>query len=146
MKRTLVWTCIAVLALILGSCTVYVRGHAEHPAYLHALSDLRAARAHLDKMTPSENIDQKEMNAIAEIDGAIGEIKRAAIDDGKNLNDHPPVDVSLDRKGRFGTAIELLKSARRHLNKEEDNGYARGFKETVNTPYQQCHKYSGGAF
>ena len=33
-----------------------------------------------------------EQRAIQEIDQAIQDIKRASIDDGKNLNDHPPVD------------------------------------------------------
>jgi hypothetical protein len=129
MRKTLACIATAGLAFAFGSCAVYVKNHAEHPAYLHALTDLRAARAHLDKMTPSEMIDRKEMDAIAEINGAIGEIKRAALEDGKNINEHPPVDVALDRKGRFGKAIELLKSARRDLSKEEDNRHAKGLKK-----------------
>ena len=72
------------------------------------LSDLRAARAHLGQVTPSDRVDNEEQRAIEEIDRAIAEIKNAAIDDGKNLNDHPPVDEHMDRRGRFHRALELL--------------------------------------
>ena len=65
----------------------------RHPAYLHALTDLRHARAHLENLAPTHHMDKEEEHAIDEIDKAIEEIKRAAIDDGKNLNDHPPVDA-----------------------------------------------------
>src|SRR5271167_2064106 len=63
---------------------------ADHPAYLHALTDLRTARAHLQRPDGGELRDQ-EKKAIHEIDEAINEIKKASIDDGKDLNDHPPV-------------------------------------------------------
>ena len=44
-----------------------------HPAYLHALTDLRHARAHLERMTPNARVDADEQRAIEEIDAAIGE-------------------------------------------------------------------------
>ena len=34
--------------------------------------------------------------AISEIDHAIAELKRASIDDGKNIHDHPSADVPND--------------------------------------------------
>ena len=46
-----------------------------HPAYLHALSDLRLARAYLDQIAWPP-VQQDEEHAIREIDAAIGEIKR----------------------------------------------------------------------
>src|SRR5579859_5428022 len=61
-----------------------------HPAYLHALSDLRAARAFLARPA-SVTVKWDENVAIREIDAAIAELKQAAIDDGKPLEDHPPV-------------------------------------------------------
>src|SRR5215469_14998951 len=46
--------------------------------------------------------------AIQAIDDAINEIKKVSIDDGKDLNDHPPVEAGLDYTGRLHRAKELL--------------------------------------
>ena len=40
-----------------------------HPAYLHALTDLRHARAHLSVQTPNWKVDADEQRAIDAIDG-----------------------------------------------------------------------------
>src|SRR5277367_2415691 len=79
----------------------------KHPAYLHALSDLRDARAHLEHFS-SDPVDHEEEHAIDHIDKAIGEIKHAAIMDGKDIHDHMPVDAHLNRRDRFHKALELL--------------------------------------
>ena len=63
----------------------------KHPAYLHALSDLRAARWMLEHRPGDAAVSAQEDVAITEIDKAIGEIKKASIDDGKDIHDHPPV-------------------------------------------------------
>jgi hypothetical protein len=99
-----------------------------HPAYLHALTDLRHARAHLERMTPNARVDEFEQRAIDEIDAAIREVKEAAIDDGKPLSDHPPVDAGMDRPGRLRRAMELLDEAHRDIDEHESDGYARGLK------------------
>ena len=59
-----------------------------HPAYLHALTDLRHARFLLEKPAKPE-VKWDESNAVHEIDAAINEIKQAAIDDGKPLDGSP---------------------------------------------------------
>lgn len=100
----------------------------DHPAYLHALEDLRLMRAYLDRMTPNEVVDQESAHAIAEIDAAIAEIKRAAIDDGKNPNVHPPIDARITPTDRFHRAREAGNAAWRDVNQDEDNGYANGLK------------------
>jgi len=100
----------------------------KHPAYLHALSDLRHARAHLQRRGGNVGMRWDEHTAIAEIDAAIREIKEAAIDDGKSLEDHPPVDVRLDWSGQLHRALELLHRAREDVRGEEDNGLARGLR------------------
>jgi len=100
----------------------------RHPAYLRALTDLRTARAHLERPGRGE-LKEQENRAIREIDAAISEIKRAAIDDGKNLNDHPPVDVRLDWSGRLHRAVELLNRARNDIAREEDNRFAQGLQQ-----------------
>lgn len=103
-------------------------GH--HPAYLHALSDLRDARAHLQHMASEQVIDD-ELRAIDEIDKAIGEVKRAAIEDGKNIEDHMPVDAHMDRRGRFHRALELLDKAQRDASGEEDQPNTQGLQLRV---------------
>src|SRR3954447_5848553 len=95
---------LVAFAFLIGGCTgsatvtgtttetttphpVAVHPVAGHPAYMHALSDLRAARRH---PPPPANAQVKwdEKMAIREIDAAMSEIRRAAIDDGKPVDDH----------------------------------------------------------
>src|SRR5271168_931014 len=118
----------AVIAFLVAICATltFADEPGSHPAYLHALTDLRHARAHLERVTPSDRIDREEEHAIAEIDKAIAEIKRAAIDDGKDLNDHPPVDSHLGHAGRYHRALELLDKAHRDISEREDDGFAHG--------------------
>jgi len=103
----------------------------RHPRYLHALSDLRAARAHLDHLSMNEKRDDLEIQAIKKIDDAIAQMKKASIDDGKNLNDHPPVDAGLDRVGRYHRALQLLDSARKDITLEEDDPAAQGLQGRI---------------
>ncbi len=99
-----------------------------HPAYLRALTDLRHARAHLERMTPNARVDANEQRAIEEIDAAIREVKEAAIDDGKPLGAHPPVDAGMDRPGRLRRAMELLDQAHNDIDQHESDAFARGLK------------------
>jgi hypothetical protein len=100
----------------------------EHPYYLHALSDLRMARGYLEKLTPNEQLNVKEQQAIDEINAAINEIKKAAIDDGKDINDHPPIDVNLKKVGRYRKVLELLNKAHKDIKHGEDNIFAKGLR------------------
>jgi hypothetical protein len=103
---------------------------AIHPAYLHAISDLRYARALLYR-EDWRPVMHDQRAAVEEIDRAIGEAKRAAIDDGKNPNDHPPIDRGLGWEGRFRKAMELLNSAERDLSEAETNGAAAGWRNAA---------------
>jgi hypothetical protein len=69
-----------------------------------------------------------EAVAISAIDRAIAEIKRAAIDDGKDIADHEPLDANLRRGGRLHHALEELHAALKDVNQDEDNAYAQGLK------------------
>ena len=60
----------------------------------------------------------------AEIDAAINEIKRASIDDHKDVNDHPAVDVK-EHGSRLLRSIETLKKAHADVDHEEDNPAVR---------------------
>ena len=101
----------------------------KHPAYLHALSDLRAARWMLEHRPGDAAVSAHEDVAIAEIDATIREIKRAAIDDGKNIEDHPPVDGPKNRPGRLHKALELLRKVHSDVAREEDDPLTRGLRD-----------------
>jgi len=132
---------LALLAAapLLPACTVHEtrvvepsgpapRPMAAHPAYLHALSDLRDARFNLERKGGDAQMRWDERDAIGDVDRAIAEIKQASIDDGKNLNDHPAVDAREPRLGRLHRALAALRTARGDIEREEDNGYANGLK------------------
>ena len=99
-----------------------------HPHYLHALSDLRDARALLTALGEN-NVMGRELDAVVNIDKTIAEIKRASIDDGKNLNDHPPVDANIKHKARLIKARKLLDSSLKDLNYDEDDHKALHWRE-----------------
>jgi hypothetical protein len=101
----------------------------KHPYYLHALSDLRAARWMLEHRPGDVAVSANEDVGITEIDKAIGEIKRAAIDDGKNIQDHPPADLPNDRPGRLHKALDLLREVHSEVNREEDDPMTRGLRD-----------------
>jgi hypothetical protein len=100
---------------------------AAHPRYLHAISDLRYARALLFR-SDWRDVMRNQRAAIDEIDRAITAAKAAAIDDGRNPNDAPPVDARMPWEGRFRKAMELLESAERDLSFAEDNRAAAGWR------------------
>ena len=111
----------------------------KHPAYLHALSDLRDARAHLERLA-SDPVNQDEDNAVIAIDKAIDEIKRAAIMDGKNIADHVPVDAHLPLRGRFHKALDLLNRARADVSGEEDQPDTQGLQMRVLHHIDEAHR------
>ena len=116
------------LFVLLAPLTAQADMPGPHPAFLHALTDLRHARAHLEKpRNPQVNWDEKV--AIKAVDDAINEIKKASIDDGKPLSDHPPVDAGLDHVGRLKRALELLRKAKKDISERESNDFAHGLRD-----------------
>jgi tetratricopeptide (TPR) repeat protein len=101
-----------------------------HPRYLHAISDLRYARALLYR-SDWRDVMRDQRHAVEEIDRAIDEARRAAIEDGKNIDDHPPIDVRAGWEGRFRQAMDLLNSALRDLSSEEDNRDAAAWRSAA---------------
>jgi hypothetical protein len=119
----------ALVLMLATSTTAFADQPGAHPAYLHALTDLRTARAHIEKRGGDPQMKWDENVAIREIDAAINEIKKASVDDGKNLNDHPPVDAKKDRAGRLHRAAELLRQAHKDIKEKESNNFANGLQE-----------------
>jgi tetratricopeptide (TPR) repeat protein len=132
---------VAVFALLFAFSANSASAQGRHPAYLHALTDLRDARAHLDRPDHGELRDQ-EKKAIHEINDAINEIKKAAIDDGKDLNYHPAGDAHLDWPGRLHRAIELLDKAHNDIAREEDNGFAQGLQQRALGHIDRAHHHA----
>jgi hypothetical protein len=121
---------LLLISLSLGS-TVHAatpKSAWEHPYYLHALSDLRAARWMIEHRPGDWVRTQDEIEAVNQIDAAIGEIKKAAIDDGKNIAEKPPVDELPDHNGRLHAALDYLRKARQDISHDEDNMFAQGLQ------------------
>ncbi len=112
-----------------SGCKVTVVPQEKHPAYLHALADLRSARWLIEHRPGDWQQTISEMNAVKEINAAINDIKKAAVDDGKDINSHPQVDENPDHIGRLHDAVEFLRKAESDVTKEEDNAAAEGLKE-----------------
>jgi hypothetical protein len=101
----------------------------KHPAYLHALTDLRTARWELKKRGGDPQMKWDERTAIDEVEKAINEIKQASIDDGKDLEDHPKEDAGkLPRGARLHSALKLLETAHKDIKEKEDNSFAQGLQ------------------
>jgi hypothetical protein len=124
-------------ALLPRSARAQVPG--PHPAYLHALSDLRMARAYLSEGWGYEAVRRDDDHAVEQIDAAIHDIKQAAIDDGKNLNDHPTIDAHLGWHDRFARANELLARAHHDLDHAEDVPEARGLRDRAIGHIDEAH-------
>lgn len=127
--RILTMSAAAVLAVVVPTAmNADIPG--RHPAYLRARSDLRRAQM-LMRVREEPNVTRRLVEADHETEAAIGEIDRAAVLDRKDLEDRPHVDAFPDRRARFGRIVELLRSARRDLATEEDNGRARGWRDAA---------------
>lgn len=119
---------LALLALVFMTAFKVNTNPGEHPAYLHALSDLRAARWMLDHRPGNWKVLDDESVAIRQIDMAIDEIRKASIDDGKDVNWHPKMDEHPDHPGRLRDAAMYLHKAHEDVNKDEDNNFAKGLR------------------
>src|ERR1700677_1840929 len=100
-KLYLMILALGFIALASPSITHAQQVPGPHPAYLHALSDLRAARHYLNDNWAWGGVRREDEAAVGHIDAAINEIKRAAIDDGKVLNDPFPIDSHLSPHDRW---------------------------------------------
>lgn len=130
MKKLLTILCTGVFVLFTQFSAIAQGGYRnDHPHYIKALSNLRAARWMIEHRPGNWQKTTEEDAAIRKIDDAINEIKRAAIDDGKNINDHPPMEERPDHHERLRAALEYLNMARDEISREEDNPNVRGLRD-----------------
>ena len=138
--KTLRHCSILVFVVAICSALTWADTPGKHPYYLHALSDLRYARALLDKLSPSDRVDDMEQHAIDEIDKAIAEIKKASIDDGKDLRDHPHLDMKLGHRDRYKKALELIDKVNKDISREEDDAAVRGLRDRALKHVGEAHR------
>ena len=100
----------------------------RHPRYLHARSDLRTAQL-LSRVREEPNVAARLREMDREIEAAIVETDHAIVLDRKDMDDHPRIDASMDRTGRFRKMLELLQAARSDIAREEDNPSAVGWRD-----------------
>jgi len=129
----LFYVCAVLCVSLFGAARANAAGRPDaipgnHPYYLHALSDLRAARWMVEHRPGNWTQTQDEIEAVRRIDAAIGEIKKASIDDGKNIEDHPRVDEDPNHMGRLHKALDFLRKARQDIGHDEDNVFAQGLQ------------------
>jgi hypothetical protein len=128
MKLPSLTLCLIGMAVAIAPAVVNADTPGRHPAYLHARSDLRRAQFLL-RVREEPNVTRRLIEADHEVEAAIAEIDRAAVLDRKDFEDRPHVDTGIERRGRFRKIVELLRSARADLGREEDNGRARGWRD-----------------
>ena len=121
---------MALFALLFAgmSTQAYAQTPGPHPAYLHALRDLREARDLLH--SDFADARHKELGAAAtqEVEKAIGDLKAASHLDEKNLGDTPPTKA-LSPEGRFHQIQALLSSAHNDIKQPESDPVARPYKD-----------------
>ncbi len=123
---------LGILTTLLNFVAGYKPAFADiagsHPHYLHARSDLRKVEKLLD-VSYEHNVNQKLREARRQANDAIYDIDRASILDGKDLNDHPAIDVSLKDAGRLHEVLRLLYAAHRDLAYNESNASDFGWRD-----------------
>ncbi|MEH2162181.1 MAG: hypothetical protein V7K38_14340 [Nostoc sp.] len=123
-----------LVAVVLGNSLLTTSGSAyadlpgKHPYYLHALTDLRTARWLLEHRPGDAAVSGQEDVAIRQIDYTINDIKKASLDDGKDINNHPNIDVPNNHPGRLHKAEEILNKVHSDVKREEDNRSTRGLQ------------------
>jgi hypothetical protein len=122
--------CAAAMLLSAVSAPVLADEPGRHPAYLHALSDLRTAQWQINHRRPEDGVVSADEAIMRdEVGAAIQDFERAAWRDGKRLDWQPPPDVSLPPEGRLHAAVDLIRRAQSDVAREEDDPRSRGAQQ-----------------
>jgi hypothetical protein len=105
------WIVLCALILAGGSTPIYAQMPGQHPAYLHAIRDLREARALLQYNFTNPAHIQAASSLTREINAAIRDLKNASHIDEKDLQTVPP-NKDMPPEGRFHQIRDLLNTAR----------------------------------
>ena len=85
-----------------------------------------------------------ERDGVVAIDRAIDDIKEAALDDGKNLDDHPPIDAKEPRGGRLHKALAALQAARDDISKKRTTRSRTAFARAIHDIEEAIHATEAG--
>jgi hypothetical protein len=119
---------VAAVVIAATSTKLIADTPGAHPHYLQALSDLRAAKWNIEHRPGDFKVSEDEALAVSEINIVITDLKNAALDDGKDINDHPAADDTLDYRGHLHRALDLLRKAHAGINREEDDKAIKGLQ------------------
>ena len=143
--RTVVAGSLFVAGAVLGNVQAQAPG-GQHPSYLVVLSDLRSAYGLLDYPTKKQGVDEAQGAAKSEIEQAIDVVKRAAVDDHKPLDSHPPVDTRFKDVDRFQKAQELLQQAHHDIDAADEIRESRTLKSDAIAHINAAWKSTGRAY
>jgi len=112
---------LAVAAFALSSFLLLAAtpAQADPPKYLHALADLRQARAWVNADGRPQFAALRKQ-ATDQIHLTIADLKKAAIDDGENPDYTPPPQSSGDASHPIRSALKLLDEAYKDIEKGQD--------------------------
>lgn len=126
-RYTSVMFLASLVFMLIAASAAFADTPGRHPAYLHARADLVRARL-LMQLRDDPYVQAPLGRAIEEVNAAIREIDHAAAWDRKDLDDRPPVDVRLRGRDKFREIDRLMHSAQRDIDREEDSGVAREWR------------------
>jgi len=120
---------VAGALVLIAATTQLLADGSAHPYYLQALSDLHAAKWNIEHCPSSSKTADDKEKAANEINAEISAINRAAINDGKDIQDHQKADEALDAQGHLHRALDLLEKTRMSLSHEQDDSTTRGLRK-----------------
>jgi len=130
LRRSLNVSIIAAVAAGLLPVAAQAQWWRRHPAYIHAMSDLRGAYwliGHRDAGDPLTR--DEERFALRQILRAYQELKDAAIIDDTDITGRPPPNMNFyDHRGRLHRALDLLHEARADVLSETEDPAAAGLR------------------
>jgi hypothetical protein len=145
-RKFLLFLPLLLAAIVLLPSTAPAQVPGPHPHYMRAIEDLRLARAYLSEGWGFEAVRGDDDKAVAEIDQAMREIRMAEIDDGKDIGNHPPLEVHLSWRDRFGRANDLLNRAQTNLDQAEEIPESRGMRNRALVHIHRAHFFVDHAY
>jgi len=131
LRRSLNTALIAVIAGALIPAAADAQWWRRHPAYLHAMSNLRKVFWLLRHRGPADPMARDEENvALRETRAAYQELLNAAIMDDYDIDARPPATMNwYDHRGRLHHVVDLLRETQVLLEREEEDPAASGLRD-----------------
>ena len=121
-----------------------VPAQAQHPGYMHALSNLRQARALLETDHRSGYREERD-RALDEIDRAIQEVRAAVHEEGRSTKWMPPPATQGDPDRPMRSAMTLLDEAHGDVARGVDTADYRGLQDRALRHIDEARRTLGHA-